>query len=79
VVSREFLQSKNFYGTTNMYYLVYILENKGDKSWYTGFTTNLKNRLKQHLNGSSPYTSKKGGWRLIYCELYLNKKDALGR
>lgn len=63
-----------------MYFIVYILENQKDKTWYIGFTTDLKNRLKKHNQSGSPYTSKQSGqWKLIYCELYLNKKDALGR
>jgi putative endonuclease len=62
-----------------MYYTVYILENQNDKTWYTGYTGNLKQRLKQHWQKSSPYTAKKGNWKLIYAELYLNKKDAMGR
>jgi len=61
-----------------MYYIVYILENN-DKTWYTGFTTGLRKRIRAHLQGMSQYTSKRSGWKLIYCELYLNKKDALGR
>ncbi|MFA5076261.1 MAG: GIY-YIG nuclease family protein [Patescibacteria group bacterium] len=61
-----------------MYYIVYILENS-NKTWYTGFTTNLKQRIKQHLQKVSPFTAKKSGWKLIYAELYLNKNDALGR
>lgn len=60
-------------------YFVYILENKLDKSWYTGFTSDLKRRLRQHSDGCSPHTSKKNNWLLIYCEVYLNKKDAIGR
>lgn len=63
-----------------MYYVVYILENDKDKTWYIGFTSNLKERLKDHLRKASPYTAQKTGkWKLIYAELYLNKKDALGR
>lgn len=62
-----------------MHYIVYILENKKDKTWYTGFSTNLQQRFKQHLEGQSKYTAKKPDWKLIYAELYLKKKDALGR
>jgi len=63
-----------------MYYFVYILENTEDKTWYIGFTQNLKQRIQDHIHKKSPYTSKKTGkWILIYCELYRNKKDALGR
>lgn len=62
-----------------MNYVVYILEDKNDKTWYTGFTTNLKQRLRDHQAKRSPYTSKKSDLKLIYAELYLDKKDALGR
>lgn len=62
-----------------MYYTVYILEDQKDKSWYIGFTTNLKGRLQDHLKKHSPYTSKKDKLELIYAELYLSKQDALGR
>lgn len=62
-----------------MHYVVYILENQNDKSWYIGFTSNLKQRLQEHKYKKSPYTSKKDNWELIYAELYLNKFDALGR
>lgn len=63
-----------------MTYIVYVLENGHDKTWYIGFTTNLKRRLLEHQKGESPYTSKnKSGWELIYAEMYLNKMDALGR
>ena len=62
-----------------MYYVVYILEDQVDKTWYIGFTQDLKQRLKDHKSGHSPYTSKKNHWELIYAEMYLNKADALGR
>lgn len=62
-----------------MYYVVYILEDQQDKTWYIGFTRDLKQRLRDHKSGHSPYTSKKKNWKLIYAEMYLNKADALGR
>ena len=60
---------------------IYLLENQNDKSWYIGYTSDLKRRLKEHQAGYGGQTTsqKKGGWRLIYCEGYLNKKDAEGR
>ena len=62
-----------------MYY-VYLLENKLDKSWYIGYTTDLKRRLAEHQSGNGGKTTgKKIGWNLIYFECYLNQKDALGR
>lgn len=62
-----------------MNYIVYILEDQNNKSWYTGFTTDLQKRLKKHNQKEVPYTSKGKNWKLIYCELYLSKEDALGR
>ena len=62
-----------------MRYVVYVLENQNDKSWYIGFTTNLKQRLLEHKQKKAPYTSKKENWELMYAELYLDKFDALGR
>lgn len=60
------------------YYVVYVLENQLDKTWYTGFTEDLKERLRAHQSGQSHYTKGKD-WNLIYAELYRNKQDALGR
>ena len=72
-----------------MYY-VYVLENQNDKSFYIGFTANLKKRLFEHQNSKGGRTTSlklksvpRGeafrGWKLIYFESYLNKLDAIGR
>lgn len=61
-------------------YWIYILENQIDRSWYIGSTSNLDRRIDEHLNGSGGRTTRiKKNWKLIYCEGYLEKKDALGR
>ena len=63
-----------------MFYYVYLLENQNDKSWYIGFTEDLKRRVHDHLSGiGCRTTSMKSGWKLIYYESYLNKNDAIGR
>ncbi len=63
-----------------MFYYVYILENKHDGTWYTGFTEDIKQRIKDHNSGKGGKTTRqKIGWKIIYCEAYLNKQDALGR
>lgn len=56
------------------------MESKSDKSWYIGYTSNLKKRLQAHLshNGGQT-TSRKSDWMLIYYEAYLTMADALGR
>ncbi len=61
-------------------YWVYILENAEDQGWYIGYTSNLKRRLAEHQAGmGSQTTSRKNGWRLIYCEGYVHQKDAEDR
>ncbi len=65
--------------TKNMFY-IYLLENRNDKSWYIGVTSNLKQRVKDHQSGKGGRTTRlKNNWRLIYFEGYLNKQDAIGR
>lgn len=60
-------------------YWVYILESE-DKGWYIGYTSNLKRRIQEHKSGNGSFTTSKNKiWNLIYCEGYLNKKDAEGR
>ncbi len=62
-----------------MYY-VYLLENEEDRSWYTGFTHDLKRRVADHNAGlGGKTTSKNRKWNLIYYEAYANKQDAIGR
>ncbi len=62
-------------------YSVYLLENQSDKSWYIGFTSDLKRRVKEHNSKQGGRTTriKKGKWKLVYAEAYTNKEDAIGR
>lgn len=55
---------------------VYILYSKKLKKRYIGSTEDLKQRLKDHEKGTSVYTKKGRPWRLIYCEIFINKFDA---
>jgi len=62
-----------------MYY-VYLLECADDKSWYIGYTEDLKKKLHEHQSRyGCRTTSLKKNWHLIYYESYLDKLDALGR
>jgi putative endonuclease len=60
-------------------YCVYILQSKKDLLLYHGFTTNIEQRIKDHNNGRTISTSKRRPLRLIFCEYYLSKKDAIRR
>jgi putative endonuclease len=64
-----------------MNYFVYII-NCQDESLYTGITTNLEKRIKQHdgkLKGGAKYTRGKGPVKLIYFEEYKTRSEALKR
>ena len=60
-------------------YCVYILFSEKDQQLYTGYTSNLERRLQQHNNGESTSTANRRHLRLIFCEFYWFKDDALKR
>ena len=62
-----------------MLYFVYVLLSKKDKDFYTGYTNNLKRRLKEHQEGKIVSTKHRLPIQLIYYEVCLNKYDALAR
>jgi len=62
-----------------MFYYVYVIESAKDGSLYTGYTTNLVKRLKEHNQGLNFSTKPYRPWELIYYEACLNEKDAKRR
>jgi len=80
-VSHETSVSEFFVVGNKIMYCVYLLENQQDKSWYIGFTSDLKRRITEHNNkqGGRTTRTKQGKWKLIYAEAYLDKQDAIGR
>jgi putative endonuclease len=61
-----------------MYY-VYVIQSEKDKQFYTGFTSDLQNRLHEHNTGRVSSTKERGPFALIYYEACLNEQDALAR
>jgi len=61
-----------------MYY-VYVIKSKKDKQFYTGFTRDLENRIREHNEGRVSSTKERGPFELIYYEACLNERDALAR
>jgi len=60
-------------------WFVYILECQ-DKTYYTGTTNNLEQRIKNHnLGKGAKYTAGRRPVELIYQETCTNKSDALKR
>lgn len=60
-------------------YFVYILQ-CGDGSLYTGITTDLARRLKEHVEGTGGhYTRARGAVRIIYSERHPDRSAASRR
>jgi putative endonuclease len=62
-----------------MFFVYFIESIKRPRVHYIGYSENIKKRLKQHNLGLVKSTSKFKPWKLIYAEIYTNKKDAYGR
>lgn len=61
-----------------MYYIYILL--CSDNSLYTGYTTDLKRRFKDHTEGKgSKYVRSKLPAKLIYSEEFKSKSEALKR
>ena len=58
-----------------MYHL-YILQSLKDNNFYTGTTTDIERRLKEHNSGKNFSTAPRCPFKLIYYEAYLLKTDA---
>jgi putative endonuclease len=62
-----------------MYYYIYVLFSLKDQKLYTGYTTNLTNRINQHHSGLVTSTKNRRPLILIYWEGCLNQSDATRR
>jgi len=60
------------------FYYVYILQSSVDtERFYTGFTENLEDRLKDHNSGKNPHTVKYRPWRIKTAIAFTNRNKAL--
>lgn len=62
-----------------MLYYVYILKSEVDNQYYTGYTSNLRQRIKYHNEGKVKSTKNRRPLVLIYFEGCLNQQDATRR
>lgn len=60
-------------------FYVYVIQSQQNRSIYVGYTTDLKARLERHNSGYVISTKSRKPWRLIYCEFFINMKDAKSR
>ncbi|OHB07529.1 MAG: excinuclease ABC subunit C [Candidatus Zambryskibacteria bacterium RIFCSPLOWO2_02_39_10] len=61
-----------------MFY-VYVLRSSKDNQFYTGFSSDLRRRVKEHFSGESFATKSRLPFEIIYYEAYRNEKDARAR
>jgi len=55
---------------------VYVLSSKKTKGWYIGSTRDLRKRILRHNSGKNKSTKHGAPWKIMYCEISLNQKDA---
>lgn len=59
-----------------MFYYFYILQSLKDNKLYIGFTSNLKERIKNHSLGLNKSTANRRPLKLIYYEAFIDEKNA---
>ncbi|GAB4072095.1 GIY-YIG nuclease family protein [Barrientosiimonas marina] len=63
----------------NHEHIVYILK-CADNTFYTGYTTDLENRVQMHENGEgAKYTRGRGPFQVVFVEKYPTKEEAMKR
>ena len=58
-----------------MYY-VYVLRSSKDGKYYVGFTADLEDRLKRHIEGRSKATRDRLPLYLVGCKKFESRKEA---
>ena len=59
-----------------MFYYTYVLQSQKSSKFYTGYTSDLRKRFKEHNEDKFGYTKGRGPYSLIYYEACLNEEDA---
>jgi putative endonuclease len=60
-------------------YTVYVLASLKDGKHYTGYTSDIKRRLKEHNAGKTASTKRRSPFKLIYLEEYNSESEAKER
>jgi len=61
-----------------MPFIAYILYSEKYQKHYTGFTSNLEQRLLSHNKLGKDWTAKYRPWHIIYSKEFITKKEAMG-
>jgi putative endonuclease len=62
-----------------MHHYVYVLLSEKDGQFYTGYTSNLRNRINQHESGQVQSTRLRRPLKLVYFEGCIDQQDATRR
>jgi len=57
-------------------FFVYIIKSTTSGKTYTGFTTDLENRLKQHNGNVGGYTKNRGPWEIVWFGAFRERQLA---
>ncbi len=60
-------------------HITYVLQSKNNGRRYTGYTNDLRKRLREHNELKSSYTKYRGPYECIYYEACRNERDAKAR
>ncbi|MBN2155451.1 MAG: GIY-YIG nuclease family protein [Candidatus Lokiarchaeota archaeon] len=60
-------------------YIIECIDKKRRKSYYTGYTNNLKKRFQLHTQGKGAKYTKGKDLTLIYSEIYPSRSEAVLR
>ena len=60
-------------------YFVYVLQSQSTGHFYTGFTSNLEQRVLQHNRGVTKSTKHRVPWRLVHHEPFVSRSEAIRR
>jgi putative endonuclease len=60
-----------------MKFIVYILFSEKFNKHYTGFTSNLEERLQSHNSFGKDWTAGYRPWKLIYTKEFETKREAM--
>jgi putative endonuclease len=60
-----------------MTFTVYLLYSAGYQKHYTGFTSNLEERMLSHNELGKGWTAKFRPWKIIFTREFKEKKDAM--
>ena len=62
-----------------MFFYTYVLLSLKDNQFYIGYSSNLKQRVKNHFAGKNTSTKPRLPFKLIYFEGHVSKIDAMRR